>query len=77
MNSGAVREHRYAELKQQIEEHGVKSEKMADYLKFFRYGCPTHGGIGFGIERFLAKLLGLPSLKESIFVFRGPNRIKP
>ncbi len=77
MNSGAVREHRYKELKAQIEEHGVDSEKMKDYLEFFKYGCPTHGGIGFGIERFLAKLLGLPSLKESIFVFRGPSRIKP
>lgn len=77
MNSGAVREHRYDVLKEQIEEHGVDSSKMADYLEFFKYGCPPHGGIGFGIERFLAKLLDLPTLKESIFVFRGPSRIKP
>lgn len=77
MNSGAVREHRYEELKSQIEEHGVDSAKMADYLEFFKYGCPPHGGIGFGIERFLAKLLDLPTLKETIFVFRGPSRIKP
>ncbi len=77
MNSGAVREHRYAQLKAQIEEHGVDSEKMKDYLDFFKYGCPPHGGMGLGIDRFVAKLLGLPSLKESIFVFRGPSRIKP
>ena len=77
MNSGAVREHRYEQLKAQIEEHGIDSAKMKDYLEYFRYGCPTHGGLGFGIERFLAKILGLPSLKETIFVFRGPNRIKP
>lgn len=77
MNSGAVREHRYSQLKAQIEEHGVDSEKMKDYLEFFRYGCPPHGGIGFGIERFLARLLGQPSLKETIFIFRGPSRIKP
>lgn len=77
MNSGAVREHRYAELKAQIEEHGVDSSKMSDYLDFFKYGCPPHGGMGFGIERFLAKLLDLPTLKETIFVFRGPSRIKP
>lgn len=77
MNSGAVREHRYEQLKEQIEEHGIDSEKMSDYLEFFKYGCPTHGGIGFGIERFIAKLLDLPSLKETIFLFRGPSRIKP
>ena len=53
MNSGAVREHRYDELKEQIEEHGVDSSKMSDYLDFFKYGCPPHGGMGFGIERFL------------------------
>ncbi|MBQ7884810.1 MAG: aspartate--tRNA(Asn) ligase [Clostridia bacterium] len=77
MNSGAVREHRYEQLKEQIEEHGVKAEKMEDYLEFFKYGCPPHGGLGFGIDRFLAKLLDLPSLKESIFLFRGPSRLKP
>lgn len=77
MNSGAVREHRYEELKTQIEEHGIDSEKMSDYLEFFKYGCPTHGGIGFGIERFIAKLLGLPSIKEAIYLFRGPSRLKP
>ncbi|MBO5395019.1 MAG: aspartate--tRNA(Asn) ligase, partial [Clostridia bacterium] len=77
MNSGAVREHRYEQLKSQIEEHGVDSEKMKDYLEFFKYGCPPHGGIGFGIERFMAKLLGLASLKETVFIFRGPSRIKP
>ena len=77
MNSGAMREHRYDVLKEQIEEHGIDSEKMKDYLQFFKYGCPTHGGIGFGIDRFIARLLDLPSLKESIFLFRGPSRIRP
>lgn len=77
VSSGAVREHRYDVLKEQILEHGVEPEKMADYLEFFKYGCPPHGGIGFGIDRFVAKLLDLPSLKESIFIFRGPSRLKP
>ena len=77
MNSGAVREHRYEVLSQQIQEHGIKPEKMQEYLDFFKYGCPPHGGIGFGIDRFVAKLLGLKSIKESVFVFRGPSRIKP
>jgi len=77
MNSGAVREHRYDVLSQQIVEHGLKPEKMQEYLDFFKYGCPPHGGIGLGIDRFVAKLLGLKSIKESVLVFRGPSRIKP
>lgn len=77
LNSGAVREHRYDILKKQIEEKGIKSEHMKDYLDFFKYGCPPHGGIGLGIDRFVARLLDLPSIKESIFLFRGPSRLKP
>ena len=77
MNSGAVREHRYEQLKKQIAEKGIKPELMSDYLEFFKYGCPPHGGIGLGIDRFVAKLLDLPSIKESILVFRGPSRLKP
>lgn len=77
MNSGAMREHRYQELKEQIEEKGIDSEKMAGYLDFFRYGCPTHGGLGFGIDRFMAKLLEQQSLKDTIFAFRGPSRLVP
>ena len=77
MNSGAVREHRYDVLKKQIAEKGIKPELMKDYLEFFKYGCPPHGGIGLGIDRFVAKLLDLPSIKESIFIFRGPSRLKP
>ena len=77
VNSGAVRENRYDVLKAQIEEKGIDSTKMEGYLRFFKYGCPIHGGIGFGIDRFIAKLLGLSSVKESILVFRGPNRLVP
>lgn len=77
MNSGAVRENRYDVLKSQIAEKGIDPAKMEGYLEFFKYGCPEHGGIGFGIDRFIAKLLGLPSIKESIFAFRGPNRLNP
>ncbi len=77
VNSGAVREHRYDQLKAQIEEKGIDPAKMEDYLEFFKYGCPPHGGIGFGIDRFIAKLLGLSSIKESILIFRGPNKLKP
>lgn len=77
VNSGAVRENRYDVLKAQIEEKGIDSAKMEGYLQFFKYGCPIHGGIGFGIDRFIARLLGLSSVKETIFLFRGPSRLVP
>jgi aspartyl-tRNA synthetase len=50
---------------------------MRDYLRCFQYGCPPHGGFGLGLGRVLMVLLGLESLRETTFLFRGPNRLTP
>ncbi len=76
ITTGAQREHRYEILKQQAEEKGLKDD-VAFYLTFFQYGCPPHGGFGIGVDRLTMLLLGLPSLKEAMFLFRGPNRLNP
>jgi len=75
--TGAQREHRYATLKQQALEKGLRLEPIQFYLDFFRYGCPQHGGFGFGLARFLMILLGLQNIREAVFVFRGPTRLQP
>lgn len=77
ITTGAQREHRYEVLKQQALEKKLRPEPMQFYLDFFRYGCPPHGGLGFGLSRMLMLLLGLPSVREAQFVFRGPNRLIP
>lgn len=77
ITSGAQREHRPDELAKNIENKGIQPEKMQGYIDFFRYGCPPHGGYAIGMARLVAKLLGLPSIKESTFIFRGPNRLVP
>lgn len=77
ITSGAQREHRYERLKQNIAEQGIDPAVMSEYLEFFRYGAPTHGGFGLGITRTLVKLFELPSVKDVTFLFRGPNRLKP
>lgn len=77
ITSGAQREHRYEQLKQNITEQGIDPESMHEYLEFFRYGAPTHGGFGLGLTRTLVRLFELPSVKDVTFLFRGPNRLKP
>ena len=77
ITSGAQREHRYDNLKQNIIENDINPDTMAEYLDFFRYGAPTHGGFGLGITRTLVKLFDLPSVKDVTFLFRGPSRLKP
>ena len=75
ITSGAQREHRYEELCKNAKEKGLGKD-VEFYLQFFKYGCPPHGGFGIGLDRLVMLLLGL-SIKETQFLFRGPNRLNP
>ena len=75
ITTGAQREHRYDVLRAQCDEKGL-TEDVKFYLEFFKYGCPPHGGFGLGIDRLTMLLLGL-TIKEAMFIFRGPNRLNP
>jgi aspartyl-tRNA synthetase len=77
ITTGAQREHRYDVLLAQAAEKGLSPEPIRDYLNCFRYGCPPHGGFGLGLGRLLMVLLGLDSIREATFLFRGPNRLTP
>lgn len=72
----ALREHRYEILCEQAKEKGL-GEDVKFYLEFFKYGCPPHGGFAFGVDRLTMLLLETGSLKETMFLFRGPNRLEP
>ena len=76
ITTGAQREHRYEILKQQAEEKGLAKD-VEFYLQFFKYGCPPHGGFGLGLDRITMNLLELANIKESMFLFRGPDRLTP
>lgn len=76
ITTGAQREHRYEEIVKNAKEKGL-GDDVKFYLEFFKYGCPPHGGFGIGVDRLTMLLLGLPSIKETEFLFRGPNRLNP
>ena len=76
ITSGAQREHRYDEIVANAKEKGLTKD-VEFYLEFFKYGCPPHGGFGIGLDRLTMLLLGLPTLKETQYIFRGPNRLNP
>ena len=75
ITTGAQREHRYEQLCAQAEEKGL-GEDVKFYTEFFKYGCPPHGGFGLGIDRLTMLLLGM-TIKEAMFIFRGPTRLTP
>lgn len=69
VTTGAQREHRYDRLKSQIEEKGQNPNDLGHYLNFFKYGCPPHGGYGFGLTRMLMNLLDLNNVKEVTYLY--------
>ncbi|MGH3832985.1 MAG: aspartate--tRNA(Asn) ligase [Pseudonocardiaceae bacterium] len=77
VTTGAQREHRYDVLCKQAEEKGLGLEPLRSYLDCFRFGMPPHGGLGAGLNRIMMVLLGLESIREATFLFRGPNRLEP
>ncbi|MFI6761054.1 aspartate--tRNA(Asn) ligase [Micromonospora sp. NPDC050417] len=77
ITTGAQREHRYEVLVKQAEEKGMNLEPLTSYTDCFRFGTPPHGGFGAGLNRMLMVLLGLDSIREAMFLFRGPNRLTP
>jgi nondiscriminating aspartyl-tRNA synthetase len=75
INSGAQRYHDYEEMKTEITARGMKPENFNFYLMMHKYGVPPHGGCSTGLERFTARMLELPNVKEAVPFPRDINRI--
>ena len=77
VTTGAQREHRVEVLEKQAVSKGMNLEELKDYINFFRFGCPPHGGVGIGPARLIMKMLGLSSVKEACFLPRDVRRLLP
>jgi aspartyl-tRNA synthetase len=93
VTTGAQREHRYTVVVQQAIDKGLIDKSAIDeagnvidekiptglksYLACFKYGCPPHGGYGFGLTRMLMNLLGYENVREVTFIYRGVDRLYP
>lgn len=75
ITTGGQRVHDYDLLIEKIKAKGLDPEKFSFYLQAFKYGMPPHGGLGMGLERLTAKLLGLENVKEATLFPRDINRI--
>ncbi|HEV2068688.1 MAG TPA: amino acid--tRNA ligase-related protein, partial [Acidimicrobiales bacterium] len=77
VTTGAQREHRYDRLVGQARDRGVAIEPIDYFLDCFRFGCPPHGGFGFGLTRMLMCLLGRQDVRDVTFLHRGRDRLRP
>lgn len=73
------REHRYEKLVQQLIDMGADPEDLGYkyFLQAFKYGMPSHGGCGLGLERLTQKIIGFNNVKEATLFPRDMNRLAP
>jgi nondiscriminating aspartyl-tRNA synthetase len=74
-----LRENNYEKMIMQMERAGldVTHEGFKYYLQAFKYGLPTHGGCGLGVDRVVQKTIGLSNVKEATLFPRDINRLTP
>ena len=68
LGSGSIRIHRQDVQERVFRVLGIDEEEAQQrfgfLLEVMRMGAPPHGGFGFGIDRFLALLAGVPNIRE-------------
>ena len=77
VTTGAQRIHNYREQVEKIESRGMHVEAFESYLMMHRCGMPPHGGLGFGLERFTARLLGFENVRNASLFPRDIHRLIP
>jgi aspartyl-tRNA synthetase len=73
----AQHEHRIDVLEAKAQDKCMSLGDLEHYLDFFRYGVPRHGGFGMGLARVIMLMLEQTSIRETTYLFRGPNRLQP
>ncbi|HWQ12169.1 MAG TPA: aspartate--tRNA(Asn) ligase [Roseiflexaceae bacterium] len=75
--TGGQRLHRYTDYLAALAARGLSAEPLQGYLQAFKYGMPPHGGFAIGLERWVARLLELPNVREATLFPRDMNRLSP
>ena len=74
---GSHREHDLEKIKKRLVAQGEDPSQYEFYLDTRRYGSVPHGGFGMGVERLIAWICGLETVKDAIPFPRTMERYKP
>lgn len=75
--TGGQRLHRYTDYLAALAARGLSPEPFEGYLQAFRHGMPPHGGFAIGLERWVARLIEAPNVRETTLFPRDLNRLTP
>ncbi|EME58449.1 aspartate--tRNA(Asn) ligase [Amycolatopsis decaplanina] len=75
--TGGQRLHRHADYLAALAARGESAGPYRDYLAVFAHGMPPHGGFALGLERWTARLLGLPNVRQATLFPRDLHRLTP
>ena len=75
--SGGQRLHRHADYVRAFETRGMKGAAFERFLEAFRHGMPPHGGFAIGLERWVARLVDAPNVRETTLFPRDLHRLSP
>ncbi|ALG15319.1 aspartyl-tRNA synthetase [Kibdelosporangium phytohabitans] len=71
--TGGQRLHRYDDYLAVL----ADPEPYAGYLAAFRHGMPPHGGFALGLERWTARLVNAPNIRQTTLFPRDLHRLSP
>ena len=77
ITTGGQRIHQYGRLVESLRAAGLDPAGYEGYLEAFRHGMPPHGGMGMGIERLTAQMLGLTNIRSACLFPRDRYRLTP
>jgi nondiscriminating aspartyl-tRNA synthetase len=75
--TGGQRLHRYNDYVAALTGRKMPLEPFEGYLQAFEYGMPPHGGFAIGLERWLARLIEAPNVRETTLFPRDLQRLTP
>ncbi|MBF6332035.1 aspartate--tRNA(Asn) ligase [Nocardia transvalensis] len=75
--TGGQRLHNHADYLAALSRRGEDPADYAPYLEAMSHGMPPHGGFAIGLERFVARLLGLDNVRYATLFPRDIHRLSP
>ena len=75
--TGGQRLHLYEDYLAALRSRDEDPSSYEGYLEAFRYGMPPHGGFAIGLERFVARVVRAPNVRDATLFPRDINRLLP